>query len=49
MSLDQDVLSHFMIRKEVSKIISRGVIQTKEAILNNAIAILKVYREKCAS
>lgn len=39
-SIDQEILSQFIVRKEVSKVMDRGIIQTKEALLNGILGTL---------
>jgi len=41
---DVETLSDFMIRREASRIASRGAKNTKESIINNLVTLLHVYR-----
>ena len=46
---DQEGLSQFMIKREVSRVFVRGAKVTKEAIVNNLVTLLHTYRNKCAT
>jgi len=46
---DVETLSDFMIKREASRVMSRGAKVTKESIVNNLVNLLYTYRSKCAA
>lgn len=46
---DCETLSEFMVKKEIARAMSRGAKATREAIINNLVTLLYVYRQKCAA
>jgi len=46
---DQETLSAFMIKHELSRVFLRGAKSTRELLTNNLVNMLHAYRSKCAA
>lgn len=46
---DCETLSMFMLKKEIAGVMAKGSKSQKEAVINNLVNLLHVYRAKCAT